>query len=314
MEEEQNQVQDMDREVPVGIFFANSDGEGFPGSRYKTGVVLVRAGDTGNAGMDAYARSFIEYLPGYCEKGRVVRAPSLVTNPMYLIERDCSCEAKEVILRNSEIHELADGVGVSGRSTVDILNRLRCCPVCGGGRLTNWRQLDPLEPRSLAMFDELDESGSLVGRRGAELIHGLMEAMDTASGPLRIPGVVALTRYELGNEALPESPLYSRIREKWANHQWEGRPDPYRCDLLNCLSPEAEIHRLVFAADQYSVGLMPVRWADDGFQSDQAKPYKVRIRVFCRQALEGRPPLLKSRQWSEKKRAAARLSGFRSDF
>ena len=239
--------------IPVGLLFVRKEKDkifrgvpavGFPGTKAKTGLLIAKVGKRGND--NDWARSFVQYSPGWIENHRLSRTPSLQTTAMFWVKSGCGCENEEVILTPSEVFYSTKGV-VSGKSAVDVLNRLTVCPVCHKGSLVDWRQLDPFDPVALAKFDDNDQNGLVVdgGLLGSERLRNLKDLVAKAESEpkearaeFRIPGVVALSRCDWREEPekLPDTEFYNKIRElAHSNHDDEGTPDPLRADLLNAL-------------------------------------------------------------------------------
>lgn len=325
-----------DTQVPVGIMFFRSKNDksffgGFDGSRDKTGIMLVRVRPSEKEDPEEkdkkkeksfkdeyrnFARSFVEFHHGWVENGKVVKLPSLTTSAFFMLKTKCECRddrgnVSERILKPSDVFEVGRHAGIHGKSAVDVLNRMRCCPFCGKGELTDWYQLDPLSPESLVQFDDRDADGNLVGKTGGDRIKMLRQWLDgEVSNPLQIPGLVALTsKYGLNGAKLPESPLYADIRNQAFNHvvkikKQDGsvkeQPLPLRADLINNFVEDPEVYRLVLAADEFNVGLLNLRQIDSGIVAGTR--YRVNLQVFCRQAWMGVNPILKSKTWADMKR------------
>ena len=322
--------------VPAGIMFFRSSADtsffgGFDGSRDKTGIMLVRVRPSEpedpekkdkkkeKSFKDEYrnfARSFVEFHHGWVENGRVVKLPSLTTSAFFMLKTKCECRDErgnisERTLKPADVFEVGRHAGIHGKSAVDILNRMRCCPFCGKGQLTDWYQLDPMSPESLVQFDDRDEDGRLIGKTGIDRIKKLRQFLDgEVSKPLQIPGLVALTsKYGLEGAKLPESPLYADIRNQAFKHVVKIKKQdgsvkeqslPLRVDLLNDFFEDPEVYRLVLAAEEFNVGLINLRQIDSGIEGGSR--YRVNLQVFCRQAWMGVNPILKSKAWADMKR------------
>lgn len=322
-----------DRKVPCGLLLFGGEGAkfafgGFDGSVDKTGIMLVKVGKGDD--KNSYARSFVEYYHGFIKDRKLIKSPGLVTTAMFWVKvAGCECRDEynhpvdERTLKPGEIFSMAKKIGLRGKSAVDVLNRLSVCPVCGKGRLVDWHQVDPLSDESLVFFDDRHADGTMVkgGLTGKERIEKLMEQMKGCIGDFKIPGVVALSRYDIKDEDLPSSKIYKSISVLAHAHERKlddgsTEKDPFRCDLLNNLEEDSEIVKLVLAAEEYTVGEIGYSFIDKGFASDPTLPYKVKLQVFCNQASQGIPPILKSKAWADQARArkTARLRETVSEF
>ncbi len=326
--------------VPCGLMFVRklknrlfrgTNAVGFNGFREKTGLIAVRVGNTGTE--NDYARSFVSYSGGRIQDHKLVKQPSLVTTAMFWLRTKCKCANPEKILTPPEVFFLGKKMGLSGKSAVDLLNRIDCCPVCKGGTLENWEQLDPFDSRALAEFDDRDENGNLskekvegegkktvnpdgtitytpttvelTGLTGNERLVKLLKLIEEVpkEKSFVVPGVVAMSRKPM-EELLPNLPIYDELLEK-AHHNVDddGISDHMNICLLNELDRDADICGLTFAAEEYSVGYVDYDEIDHGIESPEDSLYRVKLQVFCSSALAGKPPRLKNMYWAKQKRA-----------